>query len=94
MIDRIDEAVANGRITQAQANKLEQRINEGKLPLFFGRRPCSTAAVASVRGELKAASELPRADRQAAHPAAPRGQDRSPRSLRPRARRAPGSSRR
>lgn len=38
LIDRINAAVAAGRLTQAQANKLEQRIKEGKLPMFFGPR--------------------------------------------------------
>lgn len=55
MIDRINEAVANSRITQAQANKLEQRINEGKLPLFLGGARAHRGR-GLVRGELKAAS--------------------------------------
>jgi AraC-like DNA-binding protein len=38
MLDRINEAVKDGRLTQAQANAIEQRINQGKLPLFFGHR--------------------------------------------------------
>ena len=32
-IDRIEAAVADGRLTQAQANTLEQRIREGRGPL-------------------------------------------------------------
>jgi hypothetical protein len=35
MIDRINQAVKDGQITQAQADKLEQRINQGQLPLGF-----------------------------------------------------------
>jgi hypothetical protein len=55
MIDRISQEVASGRITQAQASKLEQRINQGKLPLGFGgeRRGLRRGL---LRGELKAAS--------------------------------------
>jgi uncharacterized protein YidB (DUF937 family) len=34
--DRIDAAVAAGRITQAQGDALKQRINSGGAPLFFG----------------------------------------------------------
>ncbi len=36
MIDRINDAVKAGKITQAEANALEQRINQGQLPLGFG----------------------------------------------------------
>lgn len=37
LIDRIDAAVKDGKITQAQANKLEQRLDKGgRLPFFFG----------------------------------------------------------
>jgi hypothetical protein len=36
LIDRINQAVKDGRITQAQANTIEQRINQGQLPLGFG----------------------------------------------------------
>lgn len=36
LIDRLNAAVKDGRITQAQAQKLEQRINQGgRLPFFF-----------------------------------------------------------
>ena len=38
LIDQINDAVKDGRITQAQANTLEQRINQGQLPLGFGAR--------------------------------------------------------
>jgi hypothetical protein len=38
MIDRINQAVKDGRISQAQADKLEQRINQGQLPLGLGGR--------------------------------------------------------
>jgi hypothetical protein len=55
MIDRINEAVKAGRITQAQANKLEQRVGEGKLPLLFGGAGAHRGR-GLVRGELKAAS--------------------------------------
>ena len=36
MIDRINEAVKDGWLTQAQADKLEQRINQGQLPMAPG----------------------------------------------------------
>jgi hypothetical protein len=36
MIDRLNTAVKDGKLTQAQANAIEQRINQGQLPLFFG----------------------------------------------------------
>jgi AraC-like DNA-binding protein len=36
--DQLAAAVAAGRITQAQANKMKQRLANGKLPLGLGRR--------------------------------------------------------
>src|SRR5947207_11924401 len=36
--DQLAAAVAAGRITQAQANAIKQRLAKGKLPLGFGRR--------------------------------------------------------
>jgi hypothetical protein len=36
MIDRINDAVKAGKITQAEANALEQRISQGQLPLGSG----------------------------------------------------------
>ncbi len=36
LIDQINDAVKDGRMTQAEANTLEQRINQGQLPLGFG----------------------------------------------------------
>ncbi|HEY1592497.1 MAG TPA: hypothetical protein VGF81_11935 [Solirubrobacteraceae bacterium] len=36
LIDQINDAVKAGRMTQAEANTLEQRINQGQLPLGFG----------------------------------------------------------
>jgi AraC-like DNA-binding protein len=38
MVDRLNQAVKDGRLTQAQANAIEQRIETGKLPLGFGMR--------------------------------------------------------
>lgn len=37
--DRVDAAVAAGRITKAEADALKQRINSSQYPLFFGPRP-------------------------------------------------------
>jgi AraC-like DNA-binding protein len=34
--DRIDAAVAAGRITKTEADALKQRLNSGDVPLFFG----------------------------------------------------------
>src|SRR5919198_6241087 len=36
--NRVDEAVAAGRLTKEQDNELKQRIESGDLPLFFGPR--------------------------------------------------------
>jgi hypothetical protein len=36
--NRIDAAVADGRLTKAQGDELKQRIESGDLPLFFGPR--------------------------------------------------------
>src|SRR5919202_1836420 len=36
--NRVDEAVAAGRLTQEQGQELKQRIESGDLPLFFGPR--------------------------------------------------------
>ncbi len=36
MIDRIDAAVAAGRLTQAQGNRLKQRVEQGNGAPFFG----------------------------------------------------------
>src|SRR5919108_4743725 len=36
--NRIDEAVAAGRLTKAEGDELKQRIESGDLPLFFGPR--------------------------------------------------------
>jgi hypothetical protein len=36
--NRIDAAVAAGQLTKAQGDELKQRIESGKLPLFFGPR--------------------------------------------------------
>ena len=36
--NRIDEAVAAGRLTKAEGDELKQRIESGGLPLFFGPR--------------------------------------------------------
>ncbi len=36
---RLDEAVAEGRLTEAQAAELKERLEDGTLPLFGGRGP-------------------------------------------------------
>jgi AraC-like DNA-binding protein len=62
MLDRIEQAVKDGRLTQAQANAIEQRIEQGKLPLRFGVR---RAGHALRRLELRAGEQylgLTRAD--------------------------------
>jgi outer membrane murein-binding lipoprotein Lpp len=53
-IDRINQAVKDGRITQAEANLMERRINHGQLPLFFGHHRGIGRGVR--RGPLKAAA--------------------------------------
>jgi AraC-like DNA-binding protein len=35
LIDRLNEMVQDGRLTQAQAKRIEKRINSGRLPMFF-----------------------------------------------------------
>ena len=37
--DRVDAAVAAGRLTQAQGDEMKSRIESGAFPLFFGGRP-------------------------------------------------------
>lgn len=54
MIDRLNQAVKEGRLTQAEANRIEQRINQGHLPLFFGHREGFARHLR--RGPLKAAA--------------------------------------
>ncbi len=55
-IDRVNAAVAAGRLTKAQSDALKQRIQEGRGPLFFGTRPgrgglrAGAAAAASYLG--------------------------------------------
>ena len=39
LLDRIDAAVAAGRLTKAQADALKQRINSNDFPIFGGGRP-------------------------------------------------------
>ena len=56
MIDRINQAVKDGRITQAQANAIEQRINSGQGPMFFGPRPGFGLHRGLRHGALKAAA--------------------------------------
>jgi hypothetical protein len=56
--DRIQAEVKAGRLTQAQANAIEQRINQGKLPFLVGpgrefpgvRRHAPLAAAATYLG--------------------------------------------
>ena len=54
MTDRLNQAVKDGRLTQAQANAIEQRINSGELPLFFGHHHGFARGLR--RGPLKAAA--------------------------------------
>ena len=44
--DRIDAAVADGRLTKAQGDELKQRIESGELPLLRGRPDSGTAPAA------------------------------------------------
>ena len=54
LMDRINDAVKAGRLTQAQANAIEKRLGEGRLPLFFG--PPHGHARFERRGPLTAAA--------------------------------------
>jgi hypothetical protein len=69
MIDRIEEAVAAGRISKAQAESLKQRIKEGKGPLAgarFGRAPAlGTGTARAVESYLGLSGATIRADREA-----------------------------
>jgi hypothetical protein len=38
-LDQVDAAVEEGRITEAEADRLRSRIESGELPPFFGRAP-------------------------------------------------------
>lgn len=56
LIDRLNAAVSAGQITRAQANRLEQRIEQNnRLPLFFGP-PRLRAHLLARRGILDAAA--------------------------------------
>jgi hypothetical protein len=60
MIDRLNAMVKAGQLTQAQANRIERRINEGgRLPLFFGgpgHRELGHWMHGALRGPLHAVS--------------------------------------
>lgn len=57
LIDRLQAEVKAGAITQAQANRIEQRINQsGRLPLFFGPGGRPEMMRAGVRAGLPAAA--------------------------------------
>jgi hypothetical protein len=56
--NRVDAAVEDGRLTQAQGNELKARIDSGDLPLFFGGRPHGGPHVGLHRGLDAAASYL------------------------------------
>ena len=69
--DRIDAAVADGRLTKAQGDELKQRIESDDFPLLgppgFGHGP---GGAARVRPRARRGRELPRPDRgPAAQPA-------------------------
>ena len=80
--DRIDAAVADGRLTKAQGDELKQRIESGELPALRGRPASGTAPAARTRSLPRARRrcDLPRPDRgPAAQPARERqdaGRDR------------------
>ena len=69
--DRIDAAVADGRLTKQQGAELKQRIESGDFPLFgppgFGRGPGGPHAL--LHGLDAAASYLGLTEDAAAHPA-------------------------
>src|SRR5579884_3725552 len=62
--DRLQSLVAAGRLTQAQANKLEQRIARGQLPPFFGGRRFGPPRLGGPRELSAAASYLGLTDAQ------------------------------
>lgn len=66
MIDRLNALVKAGKLTQAQANRIERRIEKGgRLPFFFGRRPGHPFLRLALRGPLhSAASYLGLSDSQ------------------------------
>jgi hypothetical protein len=49
-LDRLNAEVKAGRLTQAQADRLKQRIEQGKLPLFLGPHRHRFAAAAKYLG--------------------------------------------
>jgi AraC-like DNA-binding protein len=55
LLDRLAAEVKAGRITQAQADRIEKRIDSGKLPLFFAP-PRPGPMRAGVRAALPAAA--------------------------------------
>jgi hypothetical protein len=56
--NRVDSAVAAGRLTQAQGNELKARIDAGEVPLFgFGRGPGHHGGPHGIRGGLDAAAD-------------------------------------
>lgn len=57
LVDRLNAMVKSGKLTQAQANKLEQRIDKnGRLPFFFGHFGGRPFLHAGLGGPLKAAT--------------------------------------
>ena len=58
-VDQVDQALADGRITQEQADALKERIESGEVPVFLGPGSSASATAGPATGGLEGARRGP-----------------------------------